>query len=56
MNADDTVRSYKKHSAIEQGWRKFKMQDLHVRPIGHRLERRARSHIFGCMLIYYETF
>ncbi|MCK4306226.1 MAG: transposase, partial [Candidatus Eisenbacteria sp.] len=53
MDADQTVRSYKLLSQVERAFRSFKMVDLMVRPIRHRLENRVRAHIFLCMLAYY---
>jgi len=53
MDADETVRSYKQLSRVEQAFRSFKTIDLMVRPIRHRIEDRVRAHIFLCMLAYY---
>ncbi len=53
MDADQTVRSYKLLSNVEQAFRCFKSVDLMVRPIRHRLEDRVRAHIFLCTLAYY---
>jgi len=53
INADDTVRSYKRLSQVERAFRSLKTIDLLVRPIWHRLEVRVRAHIFLCMLAYY---
>jgi transposase len=53
LDAADTVRNYKNLSRVEQGFRTLKSVDLLVRPIGHRVEDRVRSHIFLCMLAYY---
>jgi transposase len=53
MNADDTVRSYKRLSEVERAFRSFKSIDLQVRPIHHNLETRVRAHIFLCMLAYF---
>jgi len=53
MDADETVRSYKQLSRVEQAFRSFKTVDLMVRPIHHRLADRVRAHIFLCMLSYY---
>ena len=53
MNTDQTVRSYKLLSNVEQAFRCLKSVDLMVRPIRHRLEDRVRAHIFLCMLAYY---
>ena len=53
MCAEETVRSYKLLSRVEKAFRSFKVVDLMVRPIRHRLEDRVRAHIFLCMLAYY---
>jgi hypothetical protein len=53
LSAEQTVRAYKKLSAVERAFRSFKTVDLKVRPIHHRLEERVRSHVFLCMLAYY---
>ena len=53
MDTDETVRSYKQLSRVEQAFRSFKTIDLMVRPIRHRIEDRVRAHIFLCMLAYY---
>ncbi len=53
MSAAETVRSYKQLSRVERAFRSFKIVDLMVRPIRHRLEGRVRAHIFLCMLAYY---
>jgi transposase len=53
MDADQTVRSYKLLSNVEQAFRCLKSVDLMVRPIRHRLEDRVKAHLFLCMLAYY---
>ena len=53
LSADDTVRSYKRLSAVERAFRSLKTLALKVRPIHHRREPRVRAHIFLCMLAYY---
>ena len=53
LSAEDTVRSYKRLSAVERAFRSLKTLDLKVRPIHHRREPRVRAHIFLCMLAYY---
>lgn len=53
LSAEDTVRSYKNLSVVERLYRTFKGVDLRVRPIGHRLADRVRSHVFLCLLAYY---
>lgn len=53
LNAEDTVRSYKTLSRVEQAFRCLKSVDLLVRPIRHRDELRVKAHILLCMLAYY---
>jgi len=53
LDAEDTVRNYKRLSQVERAFRTIKGIDLKVRPIRHHLERRVRAHIFLCMLAYY---
>lgn len=53
ITPEDTVSTYKKLSVVERAFRCMKTVDLKVRPIFHRLEKRVRSHIFLCMLVYY---
>lgn len=53
MDSEELVRSYKGLSRVERGFRTFKLVDLNVRPIHHRLADRVRAHVFLCMLAYY---
>jgi len=53
ISAEDTVRSYKLLTQVERAIRAMKTISLKTRPIGHRLEKRVRAHIFLCMLAYY---
>ena len=53
LTAQDTVRSYKLLTEVEQGFRCMKGLDLRVRPVFHRDEDRVRAHFFLCMLAYY---
>ncbi len=53
LDADETVRSYKRLSQVERAFRALKTVDLKVRPIYHRLEDRVRAHLFLCLLAYY---
>ena len=53
LSPEETVRSYKSLSRIEQAFRSHKTVDLKVRPVHHRLEDRVRAHIFLWMLAYY---
>ena len=47
------VRTCKDLNSVERAFRSLKTLDLHVRPIRHRRDSRARAHIFLCMLAYY---
>jgi len=53
LSAEETVRSYKRLSLVEQLFRCLKGIDLLVRPIYHRIEPRVRTHILICVLAYY---
>jgi transposase len=53
MNSEELVSSYKGLSRVERAFRSFKLVDLNVRPIHHRLADRVRAHVFLCMLAYY---
>jgi len=53
LSAEDTVRSYKRLSLIEQAFRCLKGINLLVRPIRHRDAQRVRAHIFLCLLTFY---
>lgn len=53
LSTENTVRSYKNLSRVEQLFRTLKGVDILVRPIRHRAEERVRAHIFICMLAYY---
>jgi transposase len=53
LSAEDSVRTYKRLSQVEQAFRCLKGIDLLVRPIHHRLEPRVRAHVLICVLAYY---
>lgn len=53
LSTEDTVRSYKNLSKVEQLFRTMKGMEILVRPIRHRIDERIISHIFICMLAYY---
>ena len=53
LSAEESVRSYKRLSQVEQAFRCLKGIDLLVRPIHHRLEPRVRAHVLICVLAYY---
>ena len=53
LDAEGTVRAYKRLSAVERAFRSLKTVDLKVRPVFHRTADRVRAHVFLCMLAYY---
>ena len=53
FSAQDTVRTYKSLSLVEQAFRCLKGVDLLVRPIRHRTVDHVRAHVFVCTLAYY---
>jgi transposase len=53
LPAEETVRAYKRLSAVERAFRSLKSVDLKVRPIHHHLADRVRAHILLCMLAAY---
>ena len=53
LDADGTVRAYKRLSAVERAFRSLKTVDLKVRPIFHHAADRVRAYVFLCMLAYY---
>jgi transposase len=53
FSKEDTVRTYKGLSQVEQAFRCLKGVDLRVRPIHHRTPDHVRAHVFLCMLAYY---
>ena len=53
LSAADTVRAYKRLSAVERAFRSLKSMDLKVRPVFHYTPERVRAHVLLCMLAYY---
>ena len=53
LDAQGTVRAYKRLSAVERAFRSLKTVDLKVRPVFHYTEGRVRAHILLCMLAYH---
>lgn len=53
FSKEDTVRTYKSLSQVEQAFRCLKSVDLRVRPIHHRTPDHVRAHVFLCVLAYY---
>ena len=53
LSKEDTVRTYKSLSQVEQAFRCLKGLDLLVRPIHHRTPDHVRAHVLLCTLAYY---
>ena len=53
LDAQGTVRAYKRLSTVERALRSLKSVDLKVRPVFHRTAERVRAHVLVCMLAYY---
>ena len=53
LDAEGTVRAYKRLSTVKRVFRSMKTVDLKVRPIFHRTADQVRAHVFLCMLAYY---
>ena len=53
LDAQGTVRAYKRLSAVERAFRSLKTVDLKVRPVFHYTAGRVRAHVLLCMLAYY---
>lgn len=53
MTAAEVVAADKGLAVVERAFRCFKLTDLGVRPLDHRLEKRVRRPIFLGMLAYY---
>jgi len=50
------ISAYKDLAGVERDFRSMKVTDVDLRPVHHRLEDRARSHAFICMLATYLAF
>ena len=53
LDAAGTVTAYKNLKYVERDFRHIKSDDLDLRPVFHRLERRVRGHVLICMLAAY---
>jgi hypothetical protein len=53
LDAEATVRAYKRLGRVERAFRSLKTVDLKVRPVYHRTAGRVRAHVLLCMLAYY---
>jgi len=56
LDAASTVTAYKNLKHVERDFRHIKSDDLDLRPVFHRLERRVRGHVLICMLAAYLTW
>ncbi|HEX8005006.1 MAG TPA: IS1634 family transposase [Trebonia sp.] len=50
------VAAYKNLKYVERDFRHIKSDDLDLRPVFHRLEKRVRGHVLICMLAAYLTW
>ena len=53
LNAAETVTAYKNLKHVERDFRHIKADDLDLRPVFHRLEKRVKGHVLICMLAAY---
>jgi hypothetical protein len=56
LDAAGTVTAYKNLKYVERDFRHIKSDDLDLRPIFHRLEKRVKGHVLICMLAAYLTW
>jgi hypothetical protein len=56
LDAAGTVTAYKNLKYVERDFRHIKSDDLDLRPVFHRLEKRVRAHVLICMLAAYLTW
>ena len=50
------VTAYKNLKYVERDFRHIKSDDLDLRPVFHRLEKRVKAHVLICMLAAYLTW
>ena len=53
---DAAVTAYKNLKYVERDFRHIKSDDLDLRPVFHRLEKRVKGHVLICMLAAYLTW
>ena len=53
LDAAAVVTAYKNLKHVERDFRHIKSDDLDLRPVFHRLERRVKGHVLICMLAAY---
>jgi hypothetical protein len=56
LDAAGVVTAYKNLSRVERNFRHIKSDDLDLRPVFHRLEKRVKGHVLICMLAAYLTW
>jgi len=56
LDAAGTVTAYKNLKYVERDFRHIKADDLDLRPVFHRLEKRVKGHVLICMLASYLTW
>jgi hypothetical protein len=56
LDAAGTVTAYKNLKYVERDFRHIKSDDLDLRPVFHRLEKRVKAHVLICMLAAYLTW
>ncbi len=56
LDAAGTVTAYKNLKHVERDFRHIKADDLDLRPVYHRLDKRVRGHVLICMLAAYLTW
>jgi hypothetical protein len=56
LDAAGTVTAYKNLKYVERDFRHIKSDDLDLRPVFHRLEKRVKGHVLICMLAAYLTW
>jgi hypothetical protein len=56
LDAVGTVAAYKNLKHVERDFRHIKSDDLDLRPVFHRLDKRVKGHVLICMLAAYLTW
>src|SRR6201997_560064 len=56
LDAPGVVSAYKNLRYVERDFRHIKSDDLDLRPVFHRLERRVKGHVLICLLAAYLTW
>jgi Transposase DDE domain len=56
LDAAGTVTAYKNLKYVERDFRHIKADDLDLRPVFHRLDKRVKGHVLICLLAAYLTW